>query len=1151
MQTCLTAAFSKPMSKNVRVATMNKEASWQMLEKAQRAILVFAAHEEEPPAADEEDGETSGPRRPMTRHRGRRRTGRSSGPAHMEWLHTPDVIINEQPLTPAYQLATLLIHKQLNADDWDEAWNGTETMLREQCMTKGVHPVWQAIAERTLLLGQFLAFPKAKASSKKASKSMDTVLFTINPHDGDALSDVLRLASASTSDATTNVAIQKVINQLNSGRTVQPDSHLFNLTDGLCFVSFLLSIHCDQAVEKSVLKACQAKDESLSIALEDVMSLSNGTMNDWEGLLKLEPDNPLSQRRLQLGWSLAPSSAESLTSEQLGQGLEHLEVAGLTTQLERMTWWRLKALHKEGEKAQALELLQGLSLDANSDVSELLPLIASLDDAIADQWLLTLLPEIDEDAWLSMVNHSELNDSVRTAAAQRLVDGEQGTWVDAKSSVVQTLMIAFDIERLCKVFSEDDLLPLSHPYEALFVSHVAPAYLPISLRAKLVTCRDQALKSIHGTEVPPVLSSISEHLLLLLEGINEETPEELLAVLGKTKTALKAYSPIRAALAEGDGVVFATPIRNMQASLEELELSHVERRLFEVILLTLTMNGMLQRYHIGQSDKDDASLADSLLDNLSFPMRLVDSLSFLVLEHDLGLKQFADWFQRVEPRSPIAALARAALYASNGDELNSAREYSRAAGLFASALENNENHPLLQTEEDDDDSAIALPISLYRKSLIHYAHGKQWAEAIDLLAKIPALKSAITERFKLYLKVCHQSQTDTDAASRLIRQFVQRKQTYEEVDEEGEITIRTRTIYLEEELDLLRNYPYEQAHLLPPEPFLGRVTAASTRISKENRRSRNQFEQQFRQAMQSSSPSLDEIYDLAKSAAEHGPFEGLMYLERAQNSPKFKAKERKQLAGVEQTLFSQYKAEISTSKRRFLHNLSLTPLIIVDTNILVDALVEKVYQHMNLVSGSNINFISSNRFHHVLRHHAQSGNLHLMVPEDVHGELKQFAKDNRLGYRFKGAFVNEDRLNQATSETMMLKMVEEVVKEFNTWTPTKAMLDELPTSSETLTDFQLKHSDVFADLTELKQARGPTYRTTQNGRHIYPEQTDLDVYLLATHLASQALPEIGAVLVATMDGDFTLLDRAIEETFGFSVTKNHRTLKSYLNIQGN
>ena len=372
------------------------------------------------------------------------------------------------------------------------------------------------------------------------------------------------------------------------------------------------------------------------------------------------------------------------------------------------------------------------------------------------------------------------------------------------------------------------------------------------------------------------------------------------------------------------------------------------------------------------------------------------------------------------------------------------------------------------------------------------------------------------------------------------------RKTYTEEDVEGNLIEKSRTVYNEEELDLLRNYPYEKSHILPPEPFLGRVTAASTRISRDLRRSRSQIEQQFRQIMQSSSPTMNEIYELAKGAAEEGAFEGLMYLERAQNSSKFSASDRRRLAGVEQSLFSQYKDNITTSKRRFLRNLSLAPLVIIDTNILVDALVERVYQHMKLVFETNLNILGSNRFHHILLHHATEKRLFLMIPDDVRGELKQFAKDNRLMHRFQGAMVDADTLKKTLSEDVMLSLVDEVLDQYSTWTPTSEMLSELPSSSEQLDAFLKHHADVFADLTSLKQMRGITYRTTLDNKEIYPEETDLDIYRLATHLASQPLPDIGSVLVATMDGDFTLLDRAIEEKFGFSVTKNHRTLKPWL-----
>ena len=191
-----------------------------------------------------------------------------------------------------------------------------------------------------------------------------------------------------------------------------------------------------------------------------------------------------------------------------------------------------------------------------------------------------------------------------------------------------------------------------------------------------------------------------------------------------------------------------------------------------------------------------------------------------MVEHDLGLTNLVSWYQKNDPLSPWAPLARAALFAAQGDELNSAREYSRAAELFTKQRKTDTSSG--EGNTDDNDFALALPLTLYRKSLIHYAHATSWAEAVDLLERVPSLKTAITERFKLYLRVCHLAGSDTNAAARLIRQHVQQRITVTEEDVEGNPIERTRTTYNEEELDLLRNYPFEQAHLLPPDPFLGR-----------------------------------------------------------------------------------------------------------------------------------------------------------------------------------------------------------------------------------------------------------------------------------------------------------------------------------------
>ena len=287
------------------------------------------------------------------------------------------------------------------------------------------------------------------------------------------------------------------------------------------------------------------------------------------------------------------------------------------------------------------------------------------------------------------------------------------------------LIESFDIQRLASVFASDSMLPLTHPYIALLVSHLAPASVDASLRESIITSRSQALQSIHGAELPEVISPLAEHLLLLMEGIYKDTPE----VGDKLNVAaLRAFSPISRALT-GDGVVSATHIRNMGNSLDDLDLSLVERRLFDVMLLTLTMNGHLQAYNIGMAAADAAKDLDELLMNPVLPLRLVKSYAVLMVEHDLGLTNLVSWYQKNDPLSPWAPLARAALFASTGDELNSAREYSRAAELFTKQRKTGSSKE--DESADDNDFALALPLTLYRKSLIHYAHATSWAEAVS------------------------------------------------------------------------------------------------------------------------------------------------------------------------------------------------------------------------------------------------------------------------------------------------------------------------------------------------------------------------------------------------------------------------------------
>ncbi|MAH41765.1 MAG: hypothetical protein CMO41_05910, partial [Verrucomicrobiales bacterium] len=428
METCLKAAFSKPKSGAVRVSIMNRESAWKMLDKPLRAHLVIAAHEQEPPAS--EDDEDASPRRPtMNRPRGRmRRSGRQTGPAHMSWLHKPKEIIDDSPYTTAYQLATLLVHKQLDEDNWDEAWNSHENLLRETCMVEGVHPVWHTIGEKTPLLGQFLAFPKAKVVKAKETTTMGTDFFWIDPRDNDAIITVLKLASAGVNDPDIKVAMQKATSQISGGRTLDLTSPLDSLDGSMAFISVLLALHAGYDVPEAARKACEKADGDLAEALEDFERLTAGTVNDWPSLLSLSREDSLSVARRTLGWQHAPSDAEACSSAELESGLALLEQAGIHEGRDRLTWWRLNALLREGKSDEAVEVLAERRLDASSDVSELLPLVVSLNSEQANEWLMRFMDELDEHALYHVLHETALSAPLRRKAAQRLCDEQGAMW---------------------------------------------------------------------------------------------------------------------------------------------------------------------------------------------------------------------------------------------------------------------------------------------------------------------------------------------------------------------------------------------------------------------------------------------------------------------------------------------------------------------------------------------------------------------------------------------------------------------------------------------------------------------------------------------------------------------------------------------------
>ena len=616
---------------------------------------------------------------------------------------------------------------------------------------------------------------------------------------------------------------------------------------------------------------------------------------------------------------------------------------------------------------------------------------------------------------------------------------------------------------------------------------------------------------------------------MLFEGENIED-ERLTTVLDRQ--GLRAFGPIRQALRDGgSGIASSTHLSNLEQSVASADLTVMERVLFNAVISTLRLNYVGLMLQHGNSDAENIDTLNTLLGDPTIPTGMIHSVRHLVLEHDIGLPSLVRWYQHNDALSPWHTLARAAVYASGNEELNAARDYRKAG--------------------DHEDFDYEHSLTLYRKALIHLAFAEQWREAVELLDAQPALKSAITQRFQLYLRVSYTAKSkDTNSATKLLKDFVKRTRMVSEENEEGEMVEVMRVYHAEDDLDMLKTYPLEHPRPLPTDPFCGRVTAATNSLHKNRRRQKNTFDIRFNQLMQGGSPSTDEVYSLASEAAKVRPVDGLMFLERAQNSPHFNDNEIRSLRQAEKSLFSLNKSQIPNASRRYLRNLSLSPLVLVDTNILVDALIDRIAEKLHLVSEASLDIRGQGSFHKILLSKSKDKKLHLWLPSVVKQELRGIASGvQHLKSRFDDSLVSPELLDSIFNTKTINSLVEEVLNDYNTWRPLNLDLEKEAESSENkqaIEQFLRESTEIYEEITAMKRTRGEPVRTVLDGLDVYPESPDRTIMQIASQLATQSLQDLGTVLVATRDGDFTLVARAFEEQFGFGIAKNSRSLNTWL-----
>ena len=1121
LEACLEAGFKT--IKNRRLNAVGKCPEYTLMDKPWKELVKLAVLETEIPGQDE-DGETIAP---SPRFRRGRRRGRQQST-----IPSPTDIQSMTEETPALRFALLLVNKFLHAEQWQDGdYASLESELRDACLAQGVHSVWHTMAKRSDLFGQFSACPVVESKSTSNKKTLDLSEIAIDPFDSSSCLDVLKSIPDEQFSAEDLVAMKRLMKRLSSGKWPSVEPNLLEFEGNLSLVSLLIALNTNGATD-AILERLRNANKSLAERYELAIALTGDSIK-WSDDYLEQTDDDLGTALLKLAWMNGPLDQMNPTTSQLETGLEILiNAQAPTSRVDIVRWKMLQCYVEETRSDDALEIIQSISLEHDSDASELIPLLIQLDRPGAFAWLEANIKNIDEGGLVSIAREDALPTSLRARALVLLRDQDSEGWMEVQSLAVHIFVQTLNLDELATILLEDELAIPTHPFETLIVAHLLSADHDEANWKLARSARKKALHMVQSTDVPASINDDEHKLLLLLEGRIEESVGKLELTGTLPKKGIIAVNQIVNALSSGGShLVDEKHLSNVIESLEDREMTEMGEALLRTIVSKLRLNNARLSLERGDDTTQVISLLEVVLTQPSIPYPIVDGVRELMYEFDLGIASLVNWYQSHHPRSIWALLAQATLDASESKNLSAARLFKRSA--------------------DSGEFAYDEEMMLYRKALIHFAFDKKWGEAKQLLSEHPNLRAAITKRFQLYLDVSHKASIqETAQATSMLKNFVKRQEIIVEETEEGEKT-RTKTVFKEDELDLLHTYPDEHPKPLPKEPFTGRLLAATNALQRDYRtQSSKSFDRRYRDIMLMRNPDAMEVHTLAQQASETSPLDALRILERAQLSGRFKDR-NKSFANLELVLFRRHQSDILTSDRRYLRHLPLKPLVLVDTNIVIDALYQRLQQKLNRSNHFEDSTNQRSHFAGYLLYLAANDKVDLWLPKVVRSEVENIARSiDNIRARFENALVDSESLESTMSLENMKSIVDEIISEFSTWDGNS---DEIEVEAESedvksaMNAFLTQHNEIYDELTKMRQQyEGKNIRTEIDGKKIYPQHPDRKIMQYASVLSNRPIDNVGSIVVATHDGDFTVVARAFEERFGFGIAKNSRTLKQWL-----
>ena len=1093
-----------------RRKAIQRPRAWSLLPFEWKALAFLAANKAAPEVIGIEGG--AGRDRSQPQRIGRR-GGRGRVKSMDDRLAEPfDALASDAPA--AYKLAVLCAHKGKSGTSWDSSLDSKMNDLRSEC-EEGIHPVWRRLAREAPLIAEMVQFPVIEAVERDIDSGdwVDAACF--DPLDRNRLREWLSMELPFTTNSEQDHALQSIRQDLAGGRSrpgmwmrwMRPSLRGLSGEGALLEGVLLASVSEDTARE--VLGSLKGGDISeLANRHSMLIGIRSGDFSGWRACADQEGDDGLSEALRVSAWRNVESCSIELSAADLLNGVEVLSHVGESLP-NPLRWKVASSLVSQGKVDEALGFAEGAVFSDDEHVSTALDILSEVESEILNRTLHESIDSMDESGLLRVMRHEGAPIQIGLQAASKLWESESIRHTD---EILNIFTKAADIESLVVAFERDPSLSMAYPHRMLMSWHLLTGNSRID-RGSLAELRKTALKSIDNSAGDDVLSDASVALISLLDGL----PRDMDSVHGKLDSdGLRSLNEVRRALSpDGDGVVRESKIENLQDSIKRADLNHLEKRLFDALIIALQLNraAMDLQIGVGESESRAVESLGQLCELDSAAMRTIAAVTNLVIEHNLGVGALEDWYREHDKTGPEFQIVRAAILRVSGDRLNAARAYKDAA---------------MKLRPDFERSALVL-----RKSLIEFAHAAGWREAVSLVDAHPALSSSVTKRFKLYLRTCKRHEDgDTSAASTGLIEFAAQE---EEFSRNGALgSIRDRRV---EVLERLYRYPDE--HGLPSDPFQGRVRAALQEVRTSKASRQTDLERRFMIEMRGKKDPR-EITILAMEVADTDPINGLRMLEKAITSGDLDAKQSNILKKSQRALFVSHSGTIPVKQRRSLRNLSLKPLIMVDTNILIEALKDDLLKELSADNLGSLNWTVERAFHWMLRRRAGEGRILLHIPPAARGEFMHRAKNPDSVLRmFSDTYIDKAIWSDMVDDAFLMQRVDSICQAFDSWShPARVRGEEID-----LEDFLLGHREVFRQVDEQKRRGGKSpMRTSIKGEDIYPEKGDRDIMLDAAALASTSISDVGSVLVATRDSDFRLVSRALEEEYGFGVVGDAQQL---------